>query len=245
MSFFLKIFDLILPPRCILTGEIVDQQGVVSPEVWAELSFITAPQCYRCGFPFEFDAGEAKEGNVCAACLKNPPVFDKARAALVYDDASRNIVLAYKHADHTQFVPSFMPWLTQAGKEFWERADYLIPVPLHRWRMWRRRFNQSALMVQALEKDMKIPSLLAGLKRVRATKTQGFLNAGERHKNVRNAFVLNKKYIDSIQNKHIILVDDVYTTGATVSECTKALLAGGASSVDILTLARVVKPRRV
>lgn len=240
-----KMLDFVLPPRCIVTGEIVSQQGLVSPQAWAALNFISDPQCNRCGLPFDFDDGEAKEGNVCGACLKSPPVFDKARAALVYDDASRDIILAYKHADHTEYVPSFIPWLNQAGAEILAQADYLVPVPLHRWRILRRRYNQSALIAQYLSGDTKIPCLLGALKRARATLTQGHLQVNERYKNVKNAFTVNHHCFDLIQKKHIVLIDDVYTTGATVTECSKALLKAGVSSVNILTLARVVKPVRV
>lgn len=243
-SYFMRILNLILPPRCIVTGEIVDGQGMLSPKAWGDLSFIANPQCNRCGYPFDFDMGEVSEGNVCAACLKNPPVYDKARAALIYDDASRNIVLSFKHGDQTQSVPTFIPWLNNAGRDILARADYLVPVPLHRFRILRRRFNQSGLIATYLSQDAKIPTLLDGLKRVRATPIQGYLHAKERKKNVKNAFSVNPKHHDAIRNKHIVLIDDVYTTGATVSECTKVLLKGGAASVNILTLARVVKPVR-
>lgn len=244
MSQFMRFIDLILPPRCIVSGEIVDGQGMLSPKAWGELNFITNPQCNRCGYPFDFDMGEVSEGNVCAVCLKNPPIFDKARAALIYDDASRNIILSFKHGDQTQSVPSFIPWLNNAGRDILTRADYLVPVPLHRFRILRRRFNQAGLMATYLSKDTKIPVILDAVKRVRATVTQGHLQANQRKKNVKNAFVINPKRLQAIRNKHIVLIDDVFTTGATVNECTKILLKNGAASVNILTLARVVKPMR-
>lgn len=245
MKHLTGMVDFILPPRCIVTGEMVDRQGMVSAEAWKNLNFISDPQCVRCGFPFDFDTGEAKEGNICGVCQKEPPVFDKARAALVYDDASRDIILGFKHGDQTQSVPSFVPWLMQSGYDLLEKADYLIPVPLHRWRILRRRFNQSALIAQYLSKEVRIPYLLEVLERVRATETQGHLQVNERKRNVRNAFSVNSDYLDDIKNKHLVLIDDVYTTGATVTECTKVLLKAGAASVDILTLARVVKASRV
>jgi ComF family protein len=239
-----RLIDLILPPRCIVSGEIVDTQGMLSPDSWSELNFITNPQCNRCGFPFDFDSGDVSEENICLGCLKSPPLFDKARSALAYDDASRDVILSFKHGDQTQAVPSFIPWLNQAGRSILERADYLVPVPLHRWRILRRRFNQSALIAQYLSKDINVPALLDALKRQRATVTQGKLQANERQKNVKNAFAVNLKHRDKLKGKTIILIDDVYTTGATVNECTKVLLKAGAASVNILTLARVVKPQR-
>lgn len=244
MNSFNRIIDLILPPRCIVSGDIVDAQGMLSPQAWGNLNFITDPQCNRCGFPFDFDSGDVSEGNICLGCLKSPPLFDKARSALVYDDASRDVVLSFKHGDQTQSVPSFMPWLNQAGREILERADYIIPVPLHRWRILRRRFNQSALIAQYLSKDISVPSLLDGLERKRATVTQGHLQVNERQKNVKNAFAMNPEHVDKLRGKTVVLIDDVYTTGATVNECTKVLLKAGVASVNILTLARVVKPQR-
>ena len=240
-----KVVDLVLPPRCIVTGTIVDRHGLISAEAWGALNFIADPLCVRCGLPFDFDTGEAREGNLCGACLKNPPVYDKARAALIYDDASRDVVLGFKHGDQTQNVPSFMPWLLQAGQGMLEKADYLVPVPLHRWRIFKRRFNQSALMAQYLSKETKIPCLLDALYRTRATETQGHLKPEQRKRNVRNAFAVTPNKKDIIKNKNIILLDDVYTTGSTVSECSKTLLKAGAASVSILTLARVVKPQKL
>lgn len=240
-----QLIDFIFPPRCIVTGDIVDQQGMLSPQAWGALNFITDPQCNRCGFPFDFDTGEAQEGNVCGACLKHPPIFDKARSALIYDDASRDIILGFKHADQTEAVPSFIPWLHRAGQDILKKADYLVPVPLHRWRILRRRYNQSALIAQYLSRDSKIPALLDVLIRTRATETQGHLKPDQRKRNVRHAFEINDKVKSQIHQKHLVLIDDVYTTGATVSECTKVLLKNGVASVNILTIARVVKATRI
>ena len=240
-----QIIDYVLPPRCIVTGEVVDRQGTLSAEAWRSLNFISDPQCTRCGLPFDFDTGEAKEGNICGACLKNPPVFGQARSALIYDDASRNIILGFKHGDQTHSVPSFIPWLTRAGEELIEKADYLVPVPLHRWRIFQRRFNQSAIITQYLSQATKIECLLDALIRTRATETQGYLKPNERARNVKNAFGVNVEHLQKIKNKNFVLIDDVYTTGATVSECTKTLQKAGATSVDVLTLARVVKPQRI
>lgn len=245
MDSFNRIIDFILPPRCIVTGEIVDAQGMLSATAWRELNFIAQPQCIRCGIPFEFVEETDIQDSVCGACMKYPPRYNKARAALVYDDASRDIILGFKHGDQTQSAPCFVPWLNQAGNEFLEAADFLIPVPLHRLRLLKRRFNQSALMVKYLAENLKIPFILNGLERVRSTPVQGYLHAKDRKKNVKNAFRVPPDIIERIRHKNIVLVDDVYTTGATVDECTKALLKNGAGTVDVLTLARVVKPSRL
>lgn len=218
---------------------------MISPKAWGDLNFITEPQCKRCGLPFEFDVEEVKEGHLCGVCLKDPPIFETARASLVYDDASRGMILSFKHADQTHSVASFVPWLTQAGAGMLGKADYIVPVPLHRWRILRRRFNQAGLMAKYLSKHTTVPCFLGALQRVRPTVTQGHLRANERHKNVKNAFCVNRKRQAAVRGKNIILIDDVYTTGATVKECARVLLKAGALSVNILTLARVVKPTRV
>lgn len=227
-----------MPPRCVVTGDIVETQGTIAPAAWAGLDFIAAPLCDSCGRPFEI-AVEA--GALCGECLEDRPEFASARAALKYNDTSRDLILGFKHADKTHSVLSFVPWMRRAGTEMLERADYLVPVPLHRWRFIKRRYNQSALMACALSKETMLPCLPDALLRVRATPSQGHLKAQERHKNVRKAFALNPKYKNMIAGKNIVLIDDVYTTGATVRECTKELLKGGAGEVNVLTLARVVK----
>jgi len=245
MSSFIRLFDSILPPRCPFTGEIVDSQGTVSPGAWAELSFITAPHCAACGFPFEFAVPEGGSEALCGSCLNQRPAYDAARAALVYNDASRDLILKFKHGDQTHVVVAMVPWLRAAGAEFWQEADVIVPVPLHRWRLLRRRYNQAALMAGAMGKDRGIASCMDALIRTRATPSQGHLNAGERAKNVKSAFAVNPARMDRIKGKRIILIDDVYTTGSTVEECAKVLNAAGAEKVFVLSLARVVKATRL
>ena len=244
MALFNQMIDFILPPRCIVTGEIVDQQGLLSPTAWRELNFIAKPQCVRCGIPFEFlDETEIQE-SICGGCMKYSPIYGMARSALVYDDASRDVVFGFKHGDQIHAAPCFVPWLERSGADILTQADFLVPIPLHRWRLLKRRFNQSAIIAQHLSKRTKIPFILNALERVRATPVQGYLQPKERKKNVKNAFAVPEDIIPKIRNKHIVLIDDVFTTGATVSECAKALLKNGAGTVDVLTLARVVKPTR-
>ncbi|MCB9982214.1 MAG: ComF family protein [Rhodospirillales bacterium] len=237
-NILMQAVDTVLPPRCVVTGERVDEQGMLAPEAWGALEFISDPLCDQCGFPFDF---EVEEGSLCASCLDHPPPFECARAALKYNETSRDLVLGFKHGDQTHVARAFVPWLEKAGAPFWEEADLLIPVPLHRWRLLRRRYNQAALIAQALSKRTGIPADVGVLQRVRATPVQGHLHAGERHKNVKKAFGLHPDKKDALKGKTLILIDDVYTTGATVKECTKTLLKGGAAKVHILTLTRVVR----
>jgi len=234
----MQAVDTVLPPRCVVTGETVDQQGMLSPQAWNTLEFITDPVCAQCGFPFDF---EVEEGSLCASCLDRPPPFDLARSALKYNDTSRDLVLGFKHGDQTHIARAFVLWLEKAGARILEEADILIPVPLHRWRLLSRRYNQSAIMACALSKAVNIPVEYHALRRTRATPVQGHLKAAERHKNVKRAFALCPDREKIIHGKTVVLIDDVFTTGATVKECTKTLLKSGAAKVHVLTLTRVVR----
>ncbi|MBX2834351.1 MAG: ComF family protein [Micavibrio sp.] len=233
-----KMIDTILPSRCIISGEIVDGQGLIASSQWGRLNFICTPHCDTCGFPFDF---EVSEGALCAACLDYPPKYDSARSALVYDDVSRQFVIAFKHSDKTHYAPAFIPWLIRAGQELIDESDVIVPVPLHPLRLVRRRYNQAALLAMFLGKETGLGVANDAIRRTRATKTQGHLNMVERKKNVRKAFEVNPRRNDAIKGKRVLLLDDVYTTGATVNECTRALKIAGAKEVHVLTLARAVK----
>lgn len=236
------LVNLVLPPRCIVSGQEVDRQGMLAPEIWAGLDFIAAPYCNICCIPFEFDTATGTE--LCASCIQKAPDYNRARSALKYNDASRPLILGFKHADQTHAVLAFMPWMKASGVEFISgahKADILIPVPLHPLRLLARRYNQAALLAHKFSKETGIPVFLDGLKRVRHTPSQGHLNAGERAKNVKKAFAVTPRYIEQIKGKNILLIDDVYTTGSTVNECARALKKAGAFEVNVLCIARVVK----
>jgi len=235
-----RAVDVVLPPRCLASGDIVSEQGMVAPAAWGALSFIGAPLCSCCGFPFEFETeGEA----LCGSCLHEKPPFAAARAALVYNDASRGMILKFKHADQIHAAETFLPWMERAGQGgMLVNADIITPVPLHRWRLLRRRYNQSAILAQRLAKNANKPCVNNLLIRCRATPIQGYKNYRERQKNVKKAFITNPKRAAQVAGKNILLVDDVYTTGATVKECARTLLKAGAAEVNVLAVARVVRP---
>lgn len=237
----IKAIDTILPPRCVVSGEIVDYQGMVAPKVWGSLDFIANPLCRCCGMPFDFESEIAADEIHCASCIREKPEFSTARAVLIYNDASRSALLSFKHGDQTHMVPAFVPWLKKAGAEMLEDADYILPVPLHTTRLITRRYNQAALIASALAKEVGIKYLPDGLKRVRATPSQGHKRAKDRFENVKRAFAVGKRHAARLDGKKIILVDDVFTTGATVRECTKILLKAGAREVHVLTIARVLR----
>jgi ComF family protein len=232
--------DALLPPRCLKCGAMVGEPGTLCPGCWSKVAFIAPPVCAACGYPFEFAAGEDA---LCGACMRERPAFARARAAIVYDDASRPLILAFKHGDRTDAAPAFARWLARAGGELIDAADLIVPVPLHWMRLFRRRYNQAALLGGALAKLTHRPMRPDVLRRRRATPSQGRLGREARLRNVRGAFALARTGRARLEGRRVLLVDDVLTTGATVSACAEALLGGGASAVDVLTLARVVRPQ--
>jgi ComF family protein len=240
MSSLDALINLVLPPRCPFTGEIVDSPGMIAAGAWTSLSFLSEPCCAACGLPFDFAVPAGGADALCAGCLKDPPSFT-ARSALAYNEASRDFILGFKHGDQTHVTPAMVPWLLRAGAKLLDAADFLAPVPLHRWRLLRRRYNQAALMAGVLGKAAGKPVMQDALIRTRATPTQGHLRAKERMQNVRSAFAINPRRAEAIKDKNILLIDDVYTTGSTVSSCADCLLKGGAKAVSVLTLARVLK----
>ncbi len=229
--------NTILPPRCPVSGDIVDAQGQISPKIWGELDFISKPFCAHCGIALDL---EVLENGKCIKCLDNPPVFSSSRSVFKYNDLSRNLILGFKHGDKTHYVSSFVPFLEQVGKLMLERADFLVPVPLHPRRLIARRYNQAALISGVLSKSCGVKHLPLAMRRVRSTPSQGHLNSGDRIKNVQKAFDVHKKYHSLLKDKSVVLIDDVYTTGATVKECSKILLKHGVAEVNILTIARVM-----
>lgn len=230
--------DTLLPPRCLGSGKIVDAPGMLDAGFWGELAFVSAPACVCCGLPFSF---AVTEGSLCAACIDTPPEFDKARAAVIYNDASRQLVLDFKYGDKLHAVATFLPWLRRAGAEMLAETDLMIPVPLHRRRLWQRRFNQSALLARAIARDAGLPCLPDALRRKRHTVPQKGLSRSERHLNVRGAFAMRPRDADQIKGKRVMIVDDVFTSGATLNECARILKKAGAAQVFVLTLARVTR----
>jgi ComF family protein len=229
--------DLALPPRCVGCGARVDAAGLACAACWSKLNFIAPPLCGSCGAPFEF----ATEGERrCASCYAEPRSYDRARAAVIYDEGSRGLILGFKHGDRLHAAPAFGAWLARAGAELLADCDIVTPVPLHRWRLLRRRYNQAALIAGHAARLAGVRHLPDLLERHRATPSQGELGASARRRNVAGAFRLNPRLAGQVKGARIVLVDDVLTTGATVSACARVLRRGGAARIDVLTLARVV-----
>lgn len=229
------VVDVVLPPACLITDQRVDAPGRVAAPAWSRLSFVTAPQCARCGTPFAYDFGPETQ---CGPCLARPPAFDSARAALVYDDESRPLVLGFKHGGRVDGLPAFAGWMTAAIGAACV-ADVVVPTPLHAGRLRARRFNQAALLAHALARRLERPFDADGLARVKPTASQGGLSASGRRRNVAGAFRVRERA--RFAGARVLLVDDVFTTGATAEAATRALKRAGAARVDVVSLARVVR----
>jgi len=234
------LLNAVLPPRCLRCGADVGEAGALCSDCWDGLTFLSDPQCHRCGVPFETVPAD---GALCGACAARPPAFDRARAVFAYDDASRDLVLGLKHGDRTDAAPGLGRWLCRAGGELIRTADVIAPVPLHSWRLVQRRYNQSALLVRTVARQTGTPAEYDLLRRDRATPSQGGLGRGARRRNVANAFSVTPRHRERLAGRRILLVDDVLTTGATAESCARTLTRAGSAAVDVLTVARVVMPR--
>ncbi|MCB9947377.1 MAG: ComF family protein [Rhodospirillaceae bacterium] len=232
--------DIVLPPRCLACGTTIGATGALCHACWQQVTFLEPPLCACCGWPFDYAMAE---GAVCGACTATPPRFDRARAAIAYDDGSRAMVLGFKHGDQTHAAAAFAGWMARAGADLLRGDAVLAPVPLHRSRLFRRRYNQAALLAIALGRLAGCPVVPDLLVRRRRSPGQGHLSRTERRANVKGAFAVRRSAADRVAGRRIVLVDDVLTTGATAGECTATLRRAGAAAVDVLTLARVILPQ--
>ena len=232
--------DLALPQLCPACRETVEGRGLCA-SCWSKLSFITRPYCERLGIPFVYDPGP---GILSMEAIADPPSYNRARAAMRFDEVSRALVHALKYGDRLDLAPMMGRWVAQAGRELLADADALVPVPLHWRRQWARRFNQSAMLAATISSESGVPIATGALKRVKATVQQVGLSRAERGDNIQGAFRVPETGKAAVAGRRLILVDDVLTSGATVEGCARALLRAGAANVDVLIFARVAEPGR-
>ncbi len=237
-GFVSGVVDYALPPVCGNCQEPVLNSNGLCGACWATLTFISDPCCACCGYPFDYFV---EDGVLCGECLRSPKSFDHCRAALSYDDHSKDMVIGFKHADRTDLTQLFTRWIALAGPEVIEGVDFIAPVPLHPRRLLSRRYNQSGLLAQKIARSHKKKYLPDLLIRTRNTSSQGHLSQRARWKNVGTAFQINPKFADRIQDKNIVLIDDVYTTGATLEACSRVLKKQKVAKINALVLARVLR----
>ncbi|TCR70328.1 ComF family protein [Bosea sp. BK604] len=228
---------LVYPPSCIACKGATAQAQALCARCWSGIGFIERPYCERLGTPFEVDLGA---GLVSPAAISDPPVFARARAVCRFDGTARELVHRLKYGDRTELALTLGRMMAQAGHELLGEADLIVPVPMHRTRLWSRRFNQAAALAQVLAKHSGVTLAPTALARVKRTTQQVGLTRPQRADNLQGAFKVLPAMRPTVEGRHILLVDDVLTTGATANAAARALLRAGARQVDMLTFARVV-----
>lgn len=238
----LLALDTALPPHCLSCDGPVESQGTLCIDCFRGLATVTQPYCRLCGVPLRY-AGQADSDGLCPACRERRPAFACARAALRYDEASKRLLLPFKHADRLDLAIPLAARMAQAGAALLARAELVVPVPLHWRRLLARRYNQSALLGQRLAHGAHLPFVPDLLRRIRATPPLGERSAAERASLLDGAFVLCPRTAPLVAGRRVLLIDDVMTSGATTDACARVLLAAGAAQVEVLAAARVPDPR--
>lgn len=232
-----QAIGIVYPPSCIACQAATGEAQALCPTCWGDIGFIERPYCERLGTPFAVDLGD---GLLSPAAIADPPVFARARAVCRFDGTARELVHRLKYGDRTDLSVTLARMMAQAGRELLPDAELIVPVPLHRTRLWSRRFNQAAALAQVLSRQAGVPHAPLALARVKRTRQQVGLTRAQRADNLQGAFRVEAAARPQVEGRRILLVDDVLTTGATANAAARALLRAGARAVDVLTFARVV-----
>ncbi|TVR05880.1 MAG: ComF family protein [Salinarimonadaceae bacterium] len=232
-----RFLTLLYPPSCIACGAATDRAHALCAKCWSEIAFIERPFCERLGTPFAIDIGGPL---LSPSAIADPPVFARARAVAAYDGAARLLTHRLKYNDRAELAEAMGRMMARAGSELLAEADLVVPVPLHRWRLWRRRFNQAAALALVVSRVSGKPCDMEALARVKRTRSQVGLTRTQRRDNLQGAFKVPQSARPGLEGRRIVVIDDVLTTGSTANAVSRALLRGGAKSVDVLCFARVV-----
>lgn len=233
-----RALSIVYPTQCVLCAAQVDQDGGLCGACWRETPFVGGLSCDACGAPLPgYESGRVQ----CDACLVSPRLWEAGRAAFTYDGNGRRIILALKHGDRTDLAKPAALWLQNAGREILSEETLLVPVPIHWTRLLRRRYNQAAEITRALSKTTGLAMCQDALLRTKRTVTQNGMTVAQRQTNMDGAIVANPKRYQRLEGSRICLVDDVMTSGATLTACTAAAFDAGADQVFVMVLARVAK----
>jgi ComF family protein len=228
--------DALYPPTCLACRAATGAHGALCPRCWSAMRFIERPFCERLGTPFEQDLGE---GLLSPQAIADPPAFARARAVVRFEDGpARKLAHRMKYSDRSELARPIARWMARAGADILADADLIAPVPLHPMRLWRRRFNQAALLAREVARETGKPCDVGALLRIKATRSQVGLSRTQRAENVQGAFRVAEGA--EVRGRKVVLIDDVLTSGATVNAAARSLLRAGASRVDVLVFARVV-----
>ena len=246
-SFIQQSLNIIYPSHCQFCGEEMDAINApiaLCPDCWGGLKFLQTNSCIKCAQPLDSSNVTGGRPVTCLNCVKAPPPFTSSMAVFEYNDIIKHLLLQFKYGDKTNLKILFAKWLFNRISDNLADIDYITPVPLHFFRLVNRRYNQAQLIINEMKHRHFCPDIQQKcipdiLQRIKHTKPMGHLSPRERKNNIRGSIRLNKKWISEIKAKKILLIDDVFTTGATFTESTKILKKHGADEVHVACIARV------
>ncbi len=235
MKFFTHILNYIYPPRCVSCSELMQENGKFCGSCWSQLNFITKPYCRICCFEFSFDPGEGND--ICLKCNTTPPSYNFARSVLRFDEHSKKLIHNLKYHDSTFVATNFAKIIVNMYKHEISDADYIIPVPMHKWKRVFRLYNQAQILASEIMKEIGVKMLPDVLIKTKHTKSQTGLSKSQRQKNLKGSIIAKGS---SVKGKKVILVDDVMTTGSTVDLCAAKLKKIGVKEVVVVCIARTL-----